>query len=142
MKCLAALWLLSISGQRHGMEQFRDYLHIDEDIILSKAVEDAIEKTQDVHLLEKEYKTKFETKKNSYNRNSAVAKSLSDTAEILELATANMEGRTGRSRRAARSGLRGSISQLKYNLEGGRTAAGGRPWQGGRWRGESQWTPP
>ena len=89
---------------------FPDDLDFEREIILSKALEEAIEKSKEIQELEEIYRHNLKNlhNKNSYRRHSSVAKALSDTAEILEVATRKVERAQdqGRVRRAAALGLR------------------------------------
>ena len=89
---------------------FSEDLDTEREIILSEALEEAIEKSKEIHELEEIYRHKLKNlhKQNSYRRHSSVAKALSDTAEILEVATRKMERATDgkRVKRAAARKLR------------------------------------
>ena len=83
---------------------------MEREIILSKALEEAIEKSKEIQELEEIYRHNLKNlqNQNSYRRHSSVAKALSDTAEILELATRKVERAKDQRRikRAAALGLR------------------------------------
>ena len=85
-------------------------LDFEREIILSKALEEAIEKSREIQELEEIYSHNLKNLRNpnSYRRHSSVAKALSDTAEILEVATRKVERAKDqkRSKRAAALGLR------------------------------------
>ena len=90
-------------------------LDIERDIILDNAVSEAVKKSKEIRSLEEVYRQNYAShnKKNSYRRHSAVAQAFSETAEVLELATAELErGREReRVRRNTRLGLRQPFSR-------------------------------
>ena len=99
---------------------FSDDLDFEREIILSKALEEAIEKSKEIQELEEIYRHNLKNlhSKNSYRRHSSVAKAFSDTAEILEAATMKVERAEDqrRVRRAAVRGLRRPFSKQSQSF--------------------------
>jgi len=108
------------SGENGIQSSLHSNLDYEREIILSKAVDEALEKSKEIRELEDIYRHNFASlnNKNSYQRHSAVAKAFSDTAEILEIATGKIEKSKdkNRSKREAQLGLRRPFSRKSQSF--------------------------